>query len=83
MKIAITYHWADDLIPDHRQRIVDMCLTIEEAQTSSWLLPIDVGCDAMVGPTLVFDTDRSWETVAADIEAEGYSVPDFHAVFCS
>ena len=83
MKIAITYHWADDLIPDHRQRIVDMCLTIEEAQTSAWLLPIDVGCAAMVGPTLVFDSQRSWDSVADDMRAEGFVLEEFHAVFCS
>lgn len=80
MRVAIAFCWYDDLHPDHRQRIVDMCLTIEEAQTSTWLLPIDVGAKDPVGPTLVFDSSRGWEEIATDLERDGYVLSEFHAV---
>ena len=80
MRVALQHCWYDDLHPDYRQRIVDMCLTIEEAQTSRWLLPLDVGSEVVVGPTLVFDTERSWDEVSAALESEGFVISEFHAV---
>lgn len=80
MRVALTHHWMDDLHPEHRQRIVDMCLTIEEAATSQWLLPRPDGRDARHGPTLTFDSSRSWEEVVQDLESEGFYLDEYHAV---
>ena len=80
MRVAITFHWADDLHPDHRTRFLDFCLTLEEAATARWLNPVPTEERVQHGPTLVFDTIRSMELIEADLCSEGYELWEFHAV---
>lgn len=82
MRVALTFHWAADLHADHRTEFLDFCLTLEEAATAFWLNPAPHTC-LLHGPTLVFQTDRVWDEVLFDIEAENYSISEFHAVSVS